>query len=116
MLRQADDETADDRLNRTSGCGGGHLPVWLLVLLCGAVSTVLPCLAGMASPRLVSATLASVPGLVEPLVAAITGWLLLGQVLAAVQIAGGAVLLGGALTVQLNSRAPVSELALVRPG
>lgn len=96
--------------------GGGHLPVWLLVLLCGAVSTVLPYLAGMASLRLVSATLASVLGLIEPLVAAITGWLLLGQVLTVVQIAGGVVLLGGALMVQLNSRAPVSELALVRPG
>jgi drug/metabolite transporter (DMT)-like permease len=80
--------------------GGGQLPVWLLVLLCG----------------LDRAPLASVLGLIEPLVAAITGWLLLGQVLTTVQIAGGVVLLGGALTVRLNSRAPVSELALVRPG
>jgi hypothetical protein len=76
--------------------GGGHLRVWLLVLLCGPDR----------------APLASVLGLIEPLVAAITGWLLLGQV----QIAGGVVLLGGALTVRLNSCAPVSELALVRPG
>lgn len=102
--------------------GGAHPSVWLLILLVAVVSTVLPYLIGTISLKWVSSTVASVLGLIEPLMAVVLAWVLLGQTLDGVQIAGAVVLLGGAALVQLTSRAPVSaeplaeDLTSVRPG
>ncbi|RBM16347.1 EamA family transporter [Prauserella sp. PE36] len=78
-------------------------PVWALLLAVALVSTVLAYLAGISSLRHLPVAAASVLALVEPLVATAAAWLLLDEALTWVQLLGAAVLLGGALLVQLTS-------------
>ncbi|MGQ4601071.1 EamA family transporter [Nocardia sp. R6R-6] len=81
--------------------GGLQAPVWLVLLVLAVVGTVLPYLAGLRALRDLPSAWASVLALVEPLVAAMLAWLLLGQALGLTQLAGGVLLLGGAVLVQL---------------
>jgi len=81
--------------------GGLLIPAWLAVLALAIFGTAVPYLVGLRALRDLSSTRASVLALVEPLVAAGLAWLLLGQSLGAVQLAGAAVLLAGAMLVQL---------------
>jgi drug/metabolite transporter (DMT)-like permease len=101
-------------LGAATTIGGGHPSVWLLVLLLAMFSTVLAYVAGTVSLKSVSSALASVLGLIEPLVATIMAWLLLGQVLDLSQILGGVVLLAGAALVQLTSGTP-ENTAVIGP-
>ncbi|HEX4224224.1 MAG TPA: EamA family transporter [Pseudonocardiaceae bacterium] len=87
--------------------GGWHPSVWLLIVLIAVVSTALAYLTGIVALKWVSSTVASVLGLIEPLLATVAAWLLLGQSLGEVQIVGVVVLLGGAALVQLTSGKPV---------
>jgi drug/metabolite transporter (DMT)-like permease len=90
--------------------GAWHPPVWLLLAGLALFSTVLAYFLGIAALRHLPAPLASVLGLLEPLVATVSAWALLGETLAWVQALGAAVLLGGALLVQLNSPAATERL------
>lgn len=81
--------------------GGLRAPAWLVLLVLAVAGTVLPYLAGLRALRELSSALASVLALVEPLVAAVLAWLLLGQGLGVTQLAGAVVLLAGAVLVQL---------------
>lgn len=83
--------------------GPWHPPVWLLLAALALFSTVLAYSLGIAALRHLPAPVASVLGLLEPLVATVSAWALLGEALAWVQALGAAVLLGGAALVQLNS-------------
>lgn len=87
--------------------GGAHPDVWLVLVLIAVVSTALAYLVGIVALQWVSSTVASVIGVLEPTVATFVAWVLLGQTLDQVQIAGAVVLLGGAATVQLTSGKPV---------
>ncbi|WP_020674375.1 EamA family transporter [Amycolatopsis nigrescens] len=78
-------------------------PVWALLVAVALVSTVLAYLIGILALRHLPAAVASVLGLLEPLVATGAAWLLIGEALTWPQLVGAAVLLGGALIVQLNS-------------
>ncbi|QFU92320.1 DMT family transporter [Amycolatopsis sp. YIM 10] len=78
-------------------------PIWALLVALVLVSTVFAYLAGISSLRHLPAPVASVLGLCEPLLAAGLAWVLLGEALSWVQLLGAAILLGGALVVQLNS-------------
>jgi len=52
-------------------------------------------------------TAAGVTGMIEPMVAAVVGWMLLGQSLAAIQVAGIAIALGALVTAEIaRSRMP----------
>ena len=82
-------------------------PVWLGLVLLALVSTAFAYVAGVLALRRLPSSAASVLGLVEPLVATLAGWLILGQVLTVVQIIGAAVLLGGAAIVQLAAGRPI---------
>ncbi|GLY69364.1 EamA family transporter [Amycolatopsis taiwanensis] len=82
--------------------GPWHPPVWLLLAALALLSTVLAYLLGITALRHLPAPVASVLGLLEPLVATAGAWALLGETLAWVQALGAAALLGGALLVQLN--------------
>jgi len=86
--------------------GPWHPPVWTLLIALALFSTVLAYLAGISALKHVSAPVASVLGLLEPVIALTTAWALLGETLAWVQVLGAAVLLTGALIVQLNSPEP----------
>lgn len=78
-------------------------PVWTLLVALALFSTVLAYLAGVSALRDLPASVASVLGLGEPVVATVAAWALLGEALSWTQALGAAVLLGGALIVRLNS-------------
>lgn len=76
-------------------------PVWLVLLGLAVAGTALPYLAGLRALRDLPPARASVLSVVEPLVAAVLAWLLVGQTLGAAQLAGAVVMLAGAVLVQL---------------
>lgn len=84
--------------------GPWHPPVWTLLIALVLIATVLAYATGMTALRHLPASVASVVGLVEPLIAAAAAWLLLGEALTWAQAAGAVVLLTGAYIVQLNSK------------
>ncbi|MFI5611945.1 EamA family transporter [Amycolatopsis sp. NPDC051903] len=90
-------------LTSTAALGGLRIPVWLLVVVLAAFATAVPYLAGLRALRDLSSSRASVLALVEPLVAAVLAWVLLGQALGPVQLAGVVLLLAGAVLVQVAS-------------
>lgn len=90
-----------DRLVADAELGGLRVPVWTLLVACAVVSTAVAYLLSITALRHMPANVVSVLALCEPVVATALAWLLLDQTLAAVQLAGAAVLLGGAALVQL---------------
>ncbi|MER6794568.1 DMT family transporter, partial [Amycolatopsis mediterranei] len=85
------------------GFGAWHPPVWLLLTLLVLVATVLAYVCGISSLRHLPASVASVLGLIEPVITTVAAWVLLGEQLAWPQLLGSAILLGGAYIVQRNS-------------
>lgn len=83
------------------GLGGLWVPVWLVLVALAVGGTVLPYLAGLWALRDLSPAVASVLAPVEPVVAALLAWLLLGQALGPVQLVGVVVLLVGAVLVRV---------------
>jgi drug/metabolite transporter (DMT)-like permease len=81
--------------------GGLRAPAWLVLLVLAVLGTAVPYLVGLLALRALPSTVASVLALVEPLVAAGLAWVLLGQALGPVQLAGAAILLAGAGLVQV---------------
>ncbi|MFL6123249.1 EamA family transporter, partial [Actinophytocola sp.] len=86
--------------------GPWDVPVWVLLATCAVVSTALAYLLSLSSLRLLPANVVSVLAVIEPIVATVLAWLLLGQALTAAQVIGAVVLLSGATVVQLASRRP----------
>jgi drug/metabolite transporter (DMT)-like permease len=84
--------------------GAWHPPVWLLLVLLVLVATVLAYACGISALRHLPASVASVLGLVEPVITTVAAWLLIGEKLAWPQLLGSAILLGGAYVVQRNSQ------------
>jgi len=95
--------------------GPWHPPVWLLLVGVALLSTVLAYALGISALRDLPAPVASILGLAEVLVATASAWIFLGETLAWIQALGAAVLLAGAVLVQLNSPAS-REPAGVIPG
>ncbi|MEV6825779.1 EamA family transporter [Amycolatopsis sp. NPDC051102] len=75
-------------------------PVWLLLTLLVLVATVLAYVCGISALRHLPASVASVLGLVEPVITTVAAWVLLGEELAWPQLLGSAILLTGAYVVQ----------------
>lgn len=88
-------------LDASALLGGVVLPVWFVITMLAVVSTVVPYLCGLASLRHLPPSAASVLGLLEPGVAAVLAWWLLGQSLTAPQLLGGLAVLAGAAVVQV---------------
>jgi drug/metabolite transporter (DMT)-like permease len=104
-------------LDDTTKFGPWHPPVWTLLVAVAVISTAMAYLLSISAMRHIPSTVVSVLALVEPIVATVAAWALLGQTLTAVQISGAAVLLAGATLVQLASRAPSTVLTgELRPG
>ncbi|MFI1462744.1 EamA family transporter [Nocardia carnea] len=89
-----------DRLTLSAVLGGSDFPVWVVLLVLAVAGTVVPYLAGLWALRDLPAPLAGVLAMVEPVVATVLAWLLLGQGLRPAQLAGAAILLVGAILVQ----------------
>ncbi|MEU5262640.1 EamA family transporter [Amycolatopsis sp. NPDC021455] len=83
--------------------GAWQPPVWLLLTLLVLVATVLAYACGISSLRHLPASVASVLGLVEPVIVTVTAWVLLGEELTWLQLLGSAILLTGAYIVQRKS-------------
>ncbi len=96
-----------DLLTAPAILGDLRTPIWLVLLVLAVAGTVLPYVAGLHALRTLPATLAGVLAVVEPLVAAALAWLLLGQSLRPAQLLGAAVMLCGAILVQLTMPDPV---------
>ncbi|GAA5115679.1 EamA family transporter [Haloechinothrix salitolerans] len=92
-----------EALTASATFGPWQPPVYVLLIAVALISTVLAYLAGITALRYLPASVASVLGLCEPLVATAMAWALLGEALAVVQLVGAAVLLTGATIVQLQS-------------
>lgn len=87
---------------------------WLLpVLGLALVAAVVAYVTGIAGARLLGPKIASFVGLTEVLFAVVFAWVLLGQSLGAVQLAGGALVLAGIALVRLDElRSPAAAPAL----
>lgn len=73
---------------------------WIELLWVGIGGTLIPFLAEMAALRRVSAGVVGVVASIEPVIAAVTAWWFLSQSLAAVQVAGGLLVVAAVATVQ----------------
>ena len=87
-------------LGRRGELAGLAVPVWALLAVVVLVGTVVAYLAGIAALRRLPAPIAAVVATMEVVVAAVAAWLLLGEHLSAWELAGGALLLAGALMAQ----------------
>jgi len=77
---------------------------WSLILGIGIVGTALPILLFVRGLELIEASHASIIGTVEPLVTVLLGIGLLGEPITKGLVAGGTLILGGAILVQYDSR------------
>lgn len=83
--------------------GTWHPPLWMLLTALILVATALAYFTGISALRHLPASVASVIGLIEPVLAAAAAWALIGENLAWTQALGAAILLTGAYIVQRNS-------------
>jgi drug/metabolite transporter (DMT)-like permease len=88
---------------------GGLLPAWWTILYGGAISVGLGYTLQAYGQRGAPATDAAVILSTEAVFAALFGWLILGERLTPVQVAGCALMLGGMLLAQASSRARPRE-------
>jgi drug/metabolite transporter (DMT)-like permease len=73
----------------------GGWPVWLLCVWVVVLGSIVPYLLVTGALRHLPTTSVSIIGMVEPVIAAAVAWLILGERLPAIQIFGGALVLGG---------------------
>lgn len=87
-----------------------HGVSWVVpVLGLSLVAAVVAYVAGIGAARVLGARLASFVGLTEVLFAVLFAWLLLGQLPAAVQFAGGALIVAGVVAVRVDELRDVIE-------
>ncbi|GAA4135698.1 DMT family transporter [Actinomadura keratinilytica] len=89
-----------DVLPATVAVGGHTAPAWLLAAWIIVVSTVLAYLTGVAAVQRLSAQVAGAICYTEAVAATLLAWAALGERLAPVQLAGGAIVLVGAFLAQ----------------
>jgi drug/metabolite transporter (DMT)-like permease len=83
------------------GVGGGFTVAWWVpVVALGVVTAAMGYGCGIAATRRLGARLASFVALSEVLAALVFAWLLLGQAPAAVQLAGGLLVVAGVVAVR----------------
>jgi drug/metabolite transporter (DMT)-like permease len=87
------------------------IPIWVLALWLVVLGTILPFTLIIASLSHLTATGSSVVGMLEPVLAAVVAWILLGEVLAGVQIIGGIVVLVGVLLAETSRAGAVRRAA-----
>ncbi len=75
---------------------------WLPVLALGVVTAALAYVVGIAATRRLGSRLASFVALTEVVMALVFAWLLLGEAPGPVQLAGGALIVGGVVAVKLG--------------
>lgn len=84
---------------------GATVPWWVPVLWLGIVAAGLAYATGIAAARALGAKVSSFVGLTEVMFAVLWAWLLLSELPAPVQLAGGLLILAGVVCVKLDERA-----------
>jgi drug/metabolite transporter (DMT)-like permease len=82
--------------------GGARLPWFVPMAGLAVIAAALAYAVGVTAARLLGATLASFIGLTEVLFAVVFAWLLLDQLPGPIQIAGGALIIGGVSLVRVD--------------
>jgi drug/metabolite transporter (DMT)-like permease len=77
-------------------------PVWLLLAYIVVLGTVVPFILFVSALHHVPATRVTIVAMLEPVLAAVVAWVWLGEELAAVQIAGGLIVLIGVILAQTS--------------
>lgn len=80
---------------------GVAMPWWAPLVIVGLVATAFAYVAGIGAITLLGTRTASFLGLSEVLFAALLGWAFLGEAMSPLQVAGGALILGGIVLVRL---------------
>jgi drug/metabolite transporter (DMT)-like permease len=94
----------------------GHRVSWLIPVAClSLVAAVIGYVSGIAAARMLGPRLASFVGLTEVVFAVLVAWLLLGQLLTTIQLAGGALIIAGIALVRLDEMRPPPEPGADRP-
>ncbi|RYV51129.1 EamA family transporter [Pengzhenrongella frigida] len=84
------------------------VPLWLLVAWVVVLGTVVPYTLVLAGLKVIGAARTGLIGMIEPVVASAAAWAVLGEAMTAVQLVGGAVVLGGVALAETARRAPRS--------
>jgi drug/metabolite transporter (DMT)-like permease len=93
-------DVVDDRISLLGNLADVELPVWVLMASVIVFGTVIPFALLVGALRHLPATRVGIAAMFEPVAATIVAFLWLDESLALVQIAGGAVVLGGILLAQ----------------
>ncbi|MGI8590143.1 MAG: EamA family transporter [Nakamurella sp.] len=92
---------------------GAHLPWWVPIAGLSVIAAALAYAVGVTAARALGATLASFLGLTEVLFAVFFAWLLLDELPTPIQLAGGALIIGGVCLVRVDelrrARVPTLE-------
>ncbi len=83
---------------------GAQLPWWVAVLSLGVVAAAIAYATGIAATRRLGSKVASFVGLTEVMFSFLWAWVLLGQLPAAIQLLGGALILTGVVLVKLDEK------------
>lgn len=89
-----------DQLSGTATLGPWSISVWALVAYIVLFGTIASFSLVVTSMKDLRASQASVVGLLEPLIAIVVAWVLLGEAMTAAQILGGALILTGVLVAE----------------
>jgi drug/metabolite transporter (DMT)-like permease len=92
----------------------GHVPWWLPLVALGVVTAGFAYCTGIAASRRLGSRLASFVALLEVVAGVTFAWLLLDQILAPLQLAGGALIVAGVIVVKLGERPPAARRAIAR--
>lgn len=88
---------------------GFELPAWVAFVELSLIAGAAAYLIGIVGARRLGSTMASFVGLSEVLFAVLIAWLLLGEQPGAMQVIGGALMLGGVVSVRLGELREVVE-------
>lgn len=92
---------------------GSDVPWWVPIIGLGVVTAAMAYVLGIAATRRLGSRLAAFVGLTEAVASVIFAWLLLDEAPAAIQIAGGALILLGVIAVRLGEPATTDAPAEV---
>jgi drug/metabolite transporter (DMT)-like permease len=85
---------------------GWSLPWWVPLVIVALIGTALAYVSGIAASSVLGSRLASFVGLLEVVFASLLAWILLGEALSPLQLAGGALILGGIAAVRSDRTPP----------
>jgi drug/metabolite transporter (DMT)-like permease len=98
-----------DEINLNGHFSGDHLPGWVLITFVIIVGTVLPYLCVLKGVNALSPQIASIIGMLEPVLAGVFGWILLKETFTTIQLIGAAIVLVGIFIA--NEKIPDTAIA-----